>query len=63
MEEKRNIDFKKHQLPKFKKWYLLKITFYVIVLIGLLIYLNYSLKKKQSKFPTVIEVNEFQIQN
>jgi hypothetical protein len=62
MNENRKIDFQKHQLPKFKKLYLLKIIFYVLILIGLIIYIGGAIKKNRSAIPAKIEVKEFELQ-
>jgi len=47
MEDKPKINFQNNRLPKFKKWYMVKILFYVIVLIVLMCFLWYSINKKQ----------------
>lgn len=62
MNENRKIDFKKYTLPKYRKMYLLKIAFYIIVVISMFVFIRYSLAKRQSNMPDKIEVDEFQLQ-
>lgn len=49
MDEKPKFDFRRHQLPKASKWYLIRIAIYVVVLIilGVLIVQVMSKKPEQ----------------
>lgn len=50
MDERRKIDLSSNRLQKGKKWYLVKISFYVAILVALLIYLWIKLDE-----PTKVE--------
>lgn len=56
----RKIDLNKNRLPKAKKSYIVKFIIYVIVLIGLGVYVHYALNKKEK--PVNIELNELELE-
>lgn len=52
MENKPNINLQNNRLPKFKRWYIVKVIFYVIVLIIVMCFLWYSINSEQKNQPT-----------
>lgn len=51
MENKPNINLRNNRLPKFKRWYIVKVIFYVIVLIIVMCFLWYSINSEKKNQP------------
>jgi len=49
MENKPSINLMNNRLPKFKRWYIVKVIFYVIVLVLVMLFLAYTINSESAE--------------